>query len=484
MRLQASSAGQAFLTAEAQSHLHRRERLLTSGSFGSEFLLKVLMVAIFMPEGLSFFIGDFRLSIARAVLIILFIVAITRFAGRASANLFVLMPSDVIAFAAGIWMILAAAITAGPFEGLKGGGAAALEFTGAYYIFRNIPESVGSSVRVMKFASVLIIPIVCLAALDPLTGRLYTYEVVKNLTGYVKMAYEVAMEFQGDTVFRHGVIRAMGPLEHSILFGTVCAWFGTIALWTFPTRFLGWSVAAVAFIGVFISQSQGSLVIAMLAVALAAFYGSTKQFRLRWRVLGTIVMLGIITVFLFSGSPVMTLLRLGGISDETGWNRVAIWETAVPQLMQSPLFGLGLTDDWNWQSNAALSGASIDAMWLELAMMFGIPGSILVFLTMIIPFWAAPLDQSPYLSRKEQRLSTALGFVTVMAVFSGFTVHIWGACWILLGIFSGMRANLLGASIVRKRVMMRSQNGYGGRVLGIALTAPLRQPLRRPGLIE
>jgi len=112
----------------------------------------------------------------------------------------------------------------------------------AYYVFRHLLGPVDSSVRLVRFSCKLIIPIVLLALLDPLTGSLFTYEIIKGLTGYVKVAYENALASGAETVFRGGVVRAMGPLEHSILFGAVCVWLGALALITFPFQLLGWSV--------------------------------------------------------------------------------------------------------------------------------------------------------------------------------------------------------------------------------------------------
>jgi hypothetical protein len=70
---------------------------------------------------------------------------------------------------------------------------------------------------------------------------------------------------------------------------------------------------------------------------------------------------------------------------------------------------------------------------------------------MISPFWHGKLDSSPYLSPEEKRLSVALGIVTTTAVFLGFIVHFWGVCWILLGAFAGIRANLVEAVTLRYR---------------------------------
>ena len=87
-------------------------------------------------------------------------------------------------------------------------------------------------------------------------------------------------------------------------------------------------------------------------------------------------------------------------------------------------------------------------------MISGIPGSALIALTLISPGWLGPVDKSEDLTEDEQRLSVALGIVTALAVFQGFTVHYWGSCWILIGVFAGMRANLAEAAIVRERLRL------------------------------
>jgi hypothetical protein len=406
------------------------------------------MAAMFFPEGLSLFVGDFRLPLVRIVLIILLIPATTRFLSRASSFRSVLVPSDLTAITAGIWIITAGMVTGGFMDGLKGGGALALEFTGSYYVFRQLLGSVDSSVRLVRFCGKLIIVVVGLAVLDPVIGEPFTYEIVKGLTGYVKSGWEWAMEYQADTLYRNGLVRAMGPMEHSILFSAVCAWFGTLALCTFPSRLFGKTVAVIALLGAVASQAKGPLLAYIIALGLIIFSFATTHLAGRWRVLGSLVAVYVASVFLYSGSPIATLLRFGGLYPEAGWYRQAIWETAGPMVLQSPLFGLGLAGDWGWQGSDILIGSSVDAFWLASAMMFGIPGSVLVFLTIVGPFCLGPIDKSPYLSREEQRLSVAFGIVATIVVFLGFTTHFWGTCWTLLGVFAGIRANLAAAAIL------------------------------------
>lgn len=454
MSSQPIASGRDFSPEDLQS-VWLQDTGISAPSSRDETALKLLLVAVFLPEGLSFFIGDYRLSVARGLLICLSIAAGIRLSKRVGTTAYVRVPSDIFAPMAGAWMVIAAMVTSEVSQGLKGGGALALEFTGAYYVFRCFLGSMDSSVRVVGFACKLIVVVVLVALLDPWTGKLFTYETIKGITGYTKEGYEFAIYSHSTTLYRDGFIRAMGPMEHSILFGLACAWFGALALVTFPHRPSAWVIGAISFIGIFFSRSQGAIVGYVLAVAMAVFYWMTPWLTVRWKILTTLVTVGITFVFLFSGKPLATLLRLGGVSPETRWYREAIWDAATPVVLGSPLFGIGMLDDWDWQSSSALVGSSVDAMWLELSMTFGIPGSLLVFLTLVGAFWLGPIDKCQVLSERERRLSVALGLITVVTVFEGFTVHLWGTCWILIGVFAGMRAGLAEAAITRHRVALR-----------------------------
>lgn len=434
-----------------QDRQRRPARRAAGGSrFGTELFLKLLLVAIFLPEGLSFSPGEFRLSVARVLIFLSSIAAISQLSQRASSRALVCVPSDILAPLAGVWMMLAATVTDG-FEGLKGAGIATIEFTGAYLTFRYLLGPVDSSVRLARFACKLIILVVGIALLDPLSDKLFTYEFIKGITGYVKPGYEEALALKAETFYRDGVVRAMGPLEHSILFGAVCVWFGTVALTTFRHHLFGWGIAGVALIGVWFSQARSPLLGYLIGFALAIFHSASPRFTARWKLVGLCVTAVLLTVFTFSNSPVATLVRLSGVNPEAAWARQAIWETAGPVVLGSPIFGIGLHGDWNWQAHGALVSSSVDAFWLATAMSYGIPGSALILLTIASACGLGSIDKSPHLTPEEGRLSVALGIVLATIVFLGFMVHFWGICWILIAVFTGMRANLAETAVLRER---------------------------------
>lgn len=428
-----------------------------------ELRLKLFIAALFLPEGFSFYIGDFQLTVVR-VLIILF-TCVTLFS-RKSERVFV--ASDLFAVATALCMLAASTATEG-FTGLKGATITAFEFTGSYFIFRYSLGPVNSSVRILDFSCKVMVVVILLALLDPFTGRLFTYEFAKALTGYAKVDLDVAYANQADAIFRDGIVRAMGPMEHSILFGCVCAWFGTLAFFVHPNRPFGWTIATLAAIGLWFSEARGAWLAYVIAFCLAGYYQLTTGFRLRWEVIGLAVGALLIAVFSISGAPIATLMRLGGLSPEAAYYRQAIWAAAGPMVLHSPLFGIGST--WDWQSSSDLFGPSVDAFWLQNSMTYGIPATIFAFLTIVSPFWGKPLDKSPLLTSEERRLSVALGIVIVTAIFLGFIVHFWGACWILLGVFSAFRANLFEATRSAARAAQAGALSDDGARVGLAVPA-------------
>ena len=83
--------------------------------------------------------------------------------------------------------------------------------------------------------------------------------------------------------------------------------------------------------------------------------------------------------------------------------------------------------------------ATVDSVWLEPALTFGIPGSVLIALSITSPPTSGP---RVHLTPAESKLATMLGILIFLIVFWGFTVEYWGAVWILIALLTGLRAHL------------------------------------------
>ena len=256
------------------------------------------------------------MPVVRILLIVFIFVAMGESRRCAAATASARVPSDFYALVAAIWMILAGVVTEGPEVGLKGAGANALEFTGAYYVYRHLLGAVNSSVNIVCFLSNTMIFVVCLALMDPLTGHLYVWDLVAKFTGYWR-----AFDPSSSAYVRDGLVRAQGPLEHSILFATACMWTGALALCTFKFSIYSVLISIIMAIGIWFSQSRAPLAAFMFGIGLIVFYYNTMSYEARWKILKALVATYIVAIFLFSNSPVTALIKYSGVDPEAGWYR-------------------------------------------------------------------------------------------------------------------------------------------------------------------
>src|SRR6266849_2275493 len=96
-------------------------------------LVALIVISIFVPEAFGFFLFDLRLTIARALLLVTMPALIFTFGELVAASRYRFVLSDLLFPIAMVWMILSQSQIDGLESALKGGGASALEFGGAYF---------------------------------------------------------------------------------------------------------------------------------------------------------------------------------------------------------------------------------------------------------------------------------------------------------------------------------------------------------------
>jgi O-antigen ligase len=146
---------------------------------------------------------------------------------------------------------------------------------------------------------------------------------------------------------------------------------------------------------------------------------------------------GIILVFAFVNNPLGYIFNHLSFNAEDGYFRLYTWQMAGAALDQSPWFGLGFVIPEYYEIPI-----TVDAFWLEWALMFGIPGSLLVALSLIGAASLPTNGSRVRLTAAESKLGTGLGILISLVVFLGFTVHFYGTAWILIPLLTGIRAHL------------------------------------------
>ena len=392
-------------------------------------ILVVLALALLLfPEETSLFIGGIRLTVARAVLLIVAPLALVRFGQQITSSSYRFVWSDAIIIPTGLWMFISVSVTDGADRAIVGSGVSALEFVGAYFAARALLTRHGQALALAQLLSILLAIVGLLAPLDTIAGHHVIHDTLGSLTGYEP-------DYQIDV--RRGFLRSAGTLEHPILLGTACV-IGTLLGTTLPIAKRCF-VFAGTLIGLLVSISSAPMGAIIIGFGCLVYRRLTPGFEARWRVLIAVVALMLALLFTLHPAPFGWLIGHTTFEPGSGYYRLLTWHYAGELVLNAPVFGIGMTDDWarpNWML------PTVDSMWLRSAMSFGIPGSTLIA-ACLIGACSRRIDTArTFLSDDEKRLGVNLSIIQLLYLFIGTTTSFWGVTWILMGLLAGMRAHL------------------------------------------
>lgn len=410
-------------------------RSATSGS--QQLLPRLVVVSIFLPEALGFFLFDFRFTIARAVFVLALPKLLLSFSELVASSRYRFVPSDLLVPVAMGWIIFAEAQNDGLASAIKSGGITALEFGAPYFAMRSL-------VRTGRQAQDLV-GLFCMAAsiagflgiLDGIFNEHVLREGLARITGYEFFYFDRASSPFID--YRLGFLRAQGPLEQPIIYGVVMCYALMLSRTLGARRKILCRVGCG--IGLFLSASSAPWEGLVVGIGLA-YYGRFCAFPAKWGLLIMTATLAACLVFLTTVNPLGWIFNHLTLDASTGYYRLMVWDAAGADVLDSPVFGLGTTLEWfrpSWMSS------TVDSLWLRSAMLFGIPGSVLIALA-LIGACSLPARQTREnagrLTTRDIALSETLDILTFLTIFLGFTVFYWGSAWILMALLAGLRASL------------------------------------------
>jgi hypothetical protein len=397
----------------------------------------VVVVGIFLPEAFGFMIGDFRLTPPRLVFLALIPVMLFSFATLIGSERYRFALSDLLMPATMAWMIFALSRVEGLSVGLKSGGVAALEFVGPYVVMRCLLRDKDQAHAIVRLFCIIAAVTGVLAVADTIADSPVIHDGLARLTGYAYFN-PLSARISADD-HRLGLLRAEGIYEHPILFGiTMC--YALLLTGDLDGRKRLWCRLGCGF-GLFISLSSAPWEGFAIGIGLL-IYRRLIVFPYRWLLLIMIGLFGFITIFMVAKNPLGWIFNHFTLDASTGYFRLMIWEYAGADVSGSPIVGIGTTADWfrpDWMP------ASVDSLWLRLAMLYGIPGSVITALALIGASTLSVRQTAANcgdIGAREVRLAETLGIITFLTIFLGSTVHYWGVTGMIVGMLAGMRAFL------------------------------------------
>jgi hypothetical protein len=284
-------------------------------------------------------------------------------------------------------------------------------------------------VRALKFVAVIVI---ALAALEHLTQSIVTNNLIAALWG--------TPGFEPD--YRSGMLRAYSTFAHPIFYGTFCATAAAIFLYSQQNLSSRVLYGVGCFIGCLMAMSSAPLISFMIVMSAYSYDHVMRRVLSRWRVLQLGLIVFFVTVYLTTNKPVSWVVSHLTLDPSTGYFRVATWDTSLYYIGLSPLVGYGF--EVYGEVGDFFANATVDSVWLVLALRFGVPLVALILLTNIASFYRSGKTPGGWrrLDPYMDGMRTAFTLVLVIFIFAGLTVHFWNNIWMLWGLFVGIRASL------------------------------------------
>jgi O-antigen ligase len=383
----------------------------------------LLLTGIFTPAAITIYLGGAKFTPGRIVMSLLLFTALPELLQKRRH----LVAADFFALAASVWMI--GAILQTDPESLSSTAAIVLEFAGGYIIARAYFVGRPALEALLQALKIIAIVVIGLALLEHLTGRIVVYNSIAALWGLPTLVHE----------YRYGMPRAFSTFPHPILYGTFCVIGGAIFLYCGRTLMNRLFYGGLCFFGCVLAVSSAPLISFMVVLAIYSYDQLLQRYSWRWRALATGACALLAVVFLVANKPISWIIANLTLDPSTGYFRVATWDSAFYYIGLSPWLGYG------FQAYAGredfFANASVDSVWLVMALRFGVPLIIFMILLNVTAFY--PFRARARMRAGDQRtneMRTAFTLALFIFMFTGLTVHYWNNLWIIWGVCVGIRA--------------------------------------------
>ena len=383
--------------------------------------VKLLIISFLVPREFTQYLGELSFPMYRIVLIILFpyvLWLLYRKATRIDWNV-----CDVLAIALGLWPIASFAANTGWPSAFESGGSLALDLLVPYFLIR---ATVNNYDQRKLFATMLCFLTGMLALVglpESILGVHFIHDFAAAVTGN---SFEVVMEN------RYGIWRAVGPTDHAIIFGTLCASslaMAVIMSYRQPIYLIAVLGSAV---GSIISASTAPILVALVQAGMLGWDWLVKS-HLKW------LYLLLVVVFLYvfidvasSRDPFRVMFTYLLLNPQTGYARYEMWTNAYAvstQTLPGLFLGYGYdpsiyeaTDSLYLQT---LMAKSVDSMWLVFLFRHGIVMISLLSLFLLFVFHRVLKQAFTLEDRKDRRLMMAFFISAFAMTLISATVHYW-----------------------------------------------------------
>lgn len=371
-----------------------------------------LLASWVLPFVINF--GPVRLSPYRVTLLILFMPCMVWLAeGKAGR---VRLP-DIMAVLFAVWCLISLVAVHGA-SGIQTGGIQLLETVTPYFLARCCIRNADDFEALARALTAIVLLLLPFALYEAVSGHNIYLEVASHIFPSIGVT---------EKELRWGLRRAQLFFEHPILMG-VC--LGSVLALTHivvgrnakPSR--RWFGSMLVGLTGALSLSSGPLSGILLQMTLIGWNWVFGWIKARWRILISLVLLFVLAVQLFAKRPLPNILFSFAFDPDSAFFRIVIWNYGTQSVANHPWFGIGM-GEWDrpiWMP------PSIDMFWLYNAIVYGLPGGVL----MLLFYFSGLLSVAMTRSIDQRHDDYRAAWMISMASFflTGWMVHFWNGTYV------------------------------------------------------
>lgn len=395
--------------------------------------LKLIVLTLFFPDQLSLFIAGLRLTEIRLVLLLLTPLVFLRLGKQLQSHRYRFVASDLFAVLTSLWMFVGPAVTDGIAESIQHSGPIVLEFLIAYMSTRFLLLQSNLTIAFVSMLCTVIAVVGLSGILDAATGDFFT----RNLLS--KLGFPAHEWIIGQDSFRFGLRRAVGPLEHPILFGFVCA-IGFLLSISVKIQRRTFCIFG-CLLGVILSGSTAPMQVTLMGIGLFVYNKMFTHLNGKWILLWAAIATFSTLIFVSTDTPFGHLIDLFTIDPSTAYYRLYIWRSVGPAILANPYFKV-LEGTYDYSG-------SVDSVWLVLSLDYGMVCAIFTALSMFGSCSRPTRGYRTNLSEVEKNIARTTTILILLSMFMGLTVDLWGSSWVLVALLAGLRASLGAAGALK-----------------------------------
>jgi hypothetical protein len=380
-----------------------------------------------------------NLTTLRVAVLVAMVPVFLEFSRKIVRGAYVPVVSDCVVFLLAAWMVFGLYVIHGPKGALSASALAGIEFLVAYLVGRCFCGTYAGAQQLVAVLAGLAVVLLMMGAIDLLTHDNFLARTAAKIFGTTRALKigNVMVEYRAQ--YRFGLVRARGPFEQSIHFGTFFAMLVPLFYYIIRTAWVRIMMVGVAIAGALLSISSAAAISCLVALAFIGFDAALNRSGWRWSVLMLVACYCTMLLVVLVEDPLAWLISGFTFNPQTGFYRLQQWYWIGYNLETSPFFGIGEKD---WVRPETVVN-SLDSLWLVMAARHGYVGVALLVLVLVGSFLAwTPRTMPQYPHPRAHLIGRAVALALLGAIFVTFTVHFWAKIWLFLALILGIRAGL------------------------------------------